>query len=196
MSAPPSLWSRIKNARIVQVLLVYLGVSWVLLQVISDLREALELPQWIGPVALILLIVGLAEGLISESARRTRGVGADILIRPSTSSAAMTLSTADIPQKLIAKLREEFPEIELATETGQTATASAYLDRAERIVDELGLRLRLPRILELRAEIAKREGHVAESIAHLERCRLLFHEMGAPIEATRIEALLAAEPET
>ena len=68
-------------------------------------------------VAMILLIVGLSEGLLEESARRTRGVGADILIRPSTSSAAMTLSTADIPAKLVDKLVETFPEIALATGT-------------------------------------------------------------------------------
>ncbi len=53
------LWSRIKNARIVQVLLVYLAVSWVLLQVVGELRDALQLPEWIGPVSFILLVIGL-----------------------------------------------------------------------------------------------------------------------------------------
>jgi putative ABC transport system permease protein len=66
-------------------------------------------------VAMILLIVGLSEGLLQESMRRTKGVGADILIRPSTSSAAMSLSTADIPEQLVAKLAEAFPEVRLAT---------------------------------------------------------------------------------
>jgi putative ABC transport system permease protein len=66
-------------------------------------------------VAMILLIVGLSEGLLQESMRRTKGIGADILIRPSTSSAAMSLSTADIPEPLVAKLAETFPEIQLAT---------------------------------------------------------------------------------
>ncbi len=42
-----------------QVLAVYLGASWVLLQVIGELREALDLPRWIGPVSLILLVLGL-----------------------------------------------------------------------------------------------------------------------------------------
>ena len=66
-------------------------------------------------VAMILLIVGLSEGLLQESVRRTKGIGADILIRPSTSSAAMSLSTADIPEQLVDKLLQTFPEVRLAT---------------------------------------------------------------------------------
>ena len=50
--------------------------------VLSVLAVAVE-------VAMILMIVGVSEGLLSESQRRSRGVGADIVIRPSTSSAAM-----------------------------------------------------------------------------------------------------------
>jgi putative ABC transport system permease protein len=42
-------------------------------------------------------------------------VGADILVRPSTSSAAMSLGTADIPELLVDKLVQAFPEIQLAT---------------------------------------------------------------------------------
>jgi putative ABC transport system permease protein len=68
-------------------------------------------------VAMILLIVGLAEGLLNESQQRTRGVGADILIRPSTSSAAMSLSTADIPEKLIEVLLQKYPQIQIALGT-------------------------------------------------------------------------------
>jgi putative ABC transport system permease protein len=66
-------------------------------------------------VAMILLIVGLSEGLLQESMNRTKGVGADILIRPSTSSAAMSLSTADIPEALVDKLAATFPDVQLAT---------------------------------------------------------------------------------
>lgn len=71
-------------------------------------------------VAMILMIVGVAEGLLWESQRRSRGIGADVVIRPSTSSAAMSLSTADIPEKLLDKLVETFPEIEIATGTTLT----------------------------------------------------------------------------
>ena len=81
------------------------------------IRTSLSILAVAVEVTMILMIVGLGEGLLEDSQRRTRGVGADILIRPSTSSAAMNLSTADIPEKLAAKLVEEFPEIEVATGT-------------------------------------------------------------------------------
>lgn len=53
------LWSRVKKGRLAQILVVYTGVSWVVLQVVGELREALELPAWVGPVVLIFLAVGL-----------------------------------------------------------------------------------------------------------------------------------------
>ncbi len=55
---PPSLWDRLRRARIVQVLIVYLGASWAVLQVADTLTEALSLPEWVSPVAIILLLVG------------------------------------------------------------------------------------------------------------------------------------------
>ncbi len=54
-----NFWSRLRKGRLFQVLLFYLGVSWVVLQVVGELRETLDLPKWIGPVTLILLVVGL-----------------------------------------------------------------------------------------------------------------------------------------
>jgi tetratricopeptide (TPR) repeat protein len=54
----PSL-RRIRKGRLIQILLVYLGISWVILQVVGELRGLLSLPDWIGPVTLILLAVGL-----------------------------------------------------------------------------------------------------------------------------------------
>jgi len=55
----PSLWDRLRRARVVQVLLVYLGASWAVLQVADVLVDALELPDWVLPVAVLLLAVGL-----------------------------------------------------------------------------------------------------------------------------------------
>ena len=71
-------------------------------------------------VATILMLVGASDGLLWESQRRSRGVGADIIIRPSTSSAAQSLGTADIPQKLLGRLGEIIPEIRIATGTTVT----------------------------------------------------------------------------
>ena len=77
----PNLWTRIKEARIVQVLLVYLGASWGILQVVDVLQNTLDLPAWIAPVALILLIIGLViilatawvQALPSTTAREKAG---------------------------------------------------------------------------------------------------------------------------
>jgi tetratricopeptide (TPR) repeat protein len=54
-----NLLERLKRARIVQVLLVYLGASWVILQIAEVLSEALSLPAWVLPVCVLLLMVGL-----------------------------------------------------------------------------------------------------------------------------------------
>jgi tetratricopeptide (TPR) repeat protein/TolB-like protein len=62
----PSLPERLKRARIVQILLVYLGASWVVLQVTEVLQASLALPAWVTPVAVILLLVGLV--IISATA--------------------------------------------------------------------------------------------------------------------------------
>ncbi|MEX2610797.1 MAG: hypothetical protein WEA24_12685 [Gemmatimonadota bacterium] len=59
MSEPTSLWERAKRARVIQVLAVYLGASWVVLQIADTLSSALTLPGWVMPVAVILLLVGL-----------------------------------------------------------------------------------------------------------------------------------------
>jgi tetratricopeptide (TPR) repeat protein len=59
MSERPSLFARLKQARIVQVLVVYLGATWVVLQLVDTLMGLLSLPSWVGPVAVVLLGVGL-----------------------------------------------------------------------------------------------------------------------------------------
>ena len=64
---------------------------------------------------MILTLVGLSEGTIEDSARRTRGIGADILIRPPATS-AIGLSTAPIPEKMLAKVLEQ-PHVALVTGT-------------------------------------------------------------------------------
>ena len=55
----PDLWTRVREARIVQVLLVYLGASWGIVQVVDVLQGSLALPEWIAPVCVILLVIGL-----------------------------------------------------------------------------------------------------------------------------------------
>ena len=70
----PDFWSRIKSGRLIQVLAVYLGASWVLLQVVNELSDALSLPEWVGPVAVILLAIGLLIILATAWVQSTPGL--------------------------------------------------------------------------------------------------------------------------
>jgi putative ABC transport system permease protein len=65
------------------------------------------------PVTLILTLVGLGQGMVEESAQRTRGIGADIMMRaPNTS--LLSFSAASMDQRLVNKLRLE-PHVTVAT---------------------------------------------------------------------------------
>ena len=59
MSDQPALFERLKRARIVQVLAVYLGASWVVLQIADVLQGAVGLPEWVSALAVLLLLIGL-----------------------------------------------------------------------------------------------------------------------------------------
>lgn len=58
-------WLRVREARLVRVLAVYLAASWLLLQVTSLLRQELDLPRWVIPSAIVLLLVGLIVVCVS-----------------------------------------------------------------------------------------------------------------------------------
>ena len=57
-------------------------------------------------VAMVILVVGLCHGLVNDSAHRTEGVGADILVQPSGASLFMGMSQASMPIKIADRLRE------------------------------------------------------------------------------------------
>lgn len=61
---------------------------------------------------MILTLVGLSEGMLEDMARRARGVGADIWVRPGGSS-IISFSTASIPEKMEAFLERQ-PQVALA----------------------------------------------------------------------------------
>lgn len=73
------------------------------------IRTGLTIVAVAVEVMMIVLMVGVSEGLLRESLRRTRGVGADVLIRPQLSGA--TITTADISGKLPDMLMERYPAI-------------------------------------------------------------------------------------
>lgn len=67
------------------------------------------------PVTLILTLVGLSRGMLDETAQRSRGVGADIVVRPPGTS-LLSLSSAPMSEKLVDVLRKE-PHVTVATGT-------------------------------------------------------------------------------
>ena len=67
-------------------------------------------------VTMILTLVGVSNGTLHESARRARGTGADILVRPPGTSALSSLSSAPMSDRLPGYLMNK-PHVALATGT-------------------------------------------------------------------------------
>jgi len=57
-------------------------------------------------VALVVLIVGLTSGLLTETAKRIEGVGADIMLQPPAASIFLGFSGSPMPIKIQDKLRQ------------------------------------------------------------------------------------------
>jgi tetratricopeptide (TPR) repeat protein/TolB-like protein len=53
------LWSRVKSSRLIQALLVYAVISWVVLQLTGIFIDRMGLPDWALPAAILLLVIGL-----------------------------------------------------------------------------------------------------------------------------------------
>src|SRR6185295_15896793 len=66
---------------------------------VSVLAVALE-------VVLILTVVGLTTGIAGETAKRTAGVGAEIMIQPPHSGMFLALTPNSMPIAIADKLRE------------------------------------------------------------------------------------------
>ena len=64
-------------------------------------------------VAMMLAIVGLAEGMLDDQRERARGVGADITILPPGMS-VIGMSSAPMPEKLVEFVSSQ-PHVALAT---------------------------------------------------------------------------------
>jgi putative ABC transport system permease protein len=57
-------------------------------------------------VTLVISVVGLTSGLLMESAKRTEGVGADIMVQPPSASVFMAFSGAPMPIAIGDKLQQ------------------------------------------------------------------------------------------
>jgi putative ABC transport system permease protein len=57
-------------------------------------------------VALVVLIVGLATGLLTETAKRIEGIGADIMLQSPSAQVFLAFSGSPMPIKIVDKLRQ------------------------------------------------------------------------------------------
>ncbi len=64
---------------------------------------------------MMLTLIGISYGTLDETARRARGVGADILVRPPASS-IISLSSSPMSEKLVPFLMKQ-PDVTFATGT-------------------------------------------------------------------------------
>jgi len=78
-------------------------------------RTGLSVPAIGIEVTMILTLVGISYGTLDETARRARGVGADIIVRPPASS-IISLSSSPMSDKLVPFLMKQ-PHITMATGT-------------------------------------------------------------------------------
>ncbi|MCK5488925.1 MAG: hypothetical protein KAI98_03005, partial [Gemmatimonadetes bacterium] len=69
-----------------QVLAVYIGASWVVLQVVDVVKDNMGLPDWVFPSALILLLIGLPIMLVTAM---VQGRSSAPVSRPTDSSPAI-----------------------------------------------------------------------------------------------------------
>lgn len=81
----------------------YWRLVWSNLRV-RPVRTGLSVIAVAMQVVLILLIVGMINGVVSEWGQRVKGVGADLLVRPPNSSIFFAFSTASMKQSLGEKL--------------------------------------------------------------------------------------------
>lgn len=68
------------------------------------------------PVCLILSLVGVSQGMSEDAQQRSRTIGADIVIRPSTAGAAINYSGAPLSEGYIRVLQQQ-PHVQMAIGT-------------------------------------------------------------------------------
>ena len=57
-------------------------------------------------VTMVIIVVGLTSGMLLDSAKRTEGVGADIIVRPPSASVFLALSAAPMPVAIGERLQK------------------------------------------------------------------------------------------
>ena len=81
-----------------QVLGIYLAASWVALQVVGEIADSLALPDWVQPLAIILMVIGfpivLATAFIQKGIRGGPSAAAPGTLATCRAAASITRSPA------------------------------------------------------------------------------------------------------
>lgn len=85
-------------------------------------------------VTMILCLVGVSHGVIEDTQRRARGVGADILIRPK--NASLLSSGLSMPQEMVAYFQKQ-PHVAVAAGVYNVQVDSVFLGASGIDMDEL-----------------------------------------------------------
>lgn len=89
-----------------QVLGIYLAGSWIALQVVNEIGDAVGLPQWVSAGALVLLVVGLpiivATTLIQHSAGKAAGIRREAAAESETGSPSSAAEDGPTGQRPIS----------------------------------------------------------------------------------------------
>src|SRR5499433_2570533 len=80
------------------------------------LRAGLSILAITIQVFLVLMIVGLTSGVVSEWGKRVEGVGADLLVQPPNSSIFFSFSSAVMPESLADQIGK-LPTVDEAAPT-------------------------------------------------------------------------------
>src|SRR6195256_6085649 len=75
------------------------------------LRSLLSIIAIAIQVILVLMIVGLTSGIVSEWGKRAEGVGADIMVQPPNSSIFLAFASAVMPESLGPQI-EALPQVD------------------------------------------------------------------------------------
>ena len=91
------------------------------------IRSLISIAAVAVEVTLILLIVGLMMGMLNDNKERQRGIGADVMVLPPSSSIVVGLTGAPVPERVSDRLRK-IPHVTAVASVVQQISSSGALE--------------------------------------------------------------------
>jgi TolB-like protein len=137
-----SLFEELKRRNVIRVGIAYLVAAWLLLQIVDVLAPLLELPEWVGRLVLLILLIGLVPALVfswvyeltPEGLKRESEVLADESISRHTAHKLNRLTIVLLV--IVAGIVIVDRLIPETTEPAPAAEAVAEADVAEPVADD------------------------------------------------------------